>query len=267
MLDFLDLQYFAVLRGRRALHRGISVLFGSGMMKKLVWSDGLRKRMTLIELLVVVAIMAVLMSMTLPYLRSVGTQTRTAIAKSQLKALSTALEAYQSAQGYYPVDSGRVQGADIPEFLFAGLHNLPTPSLGGGGEVPFYDPEAKAIGLLNGRDDSDVNGEKYQQNADPLGQIEHSSAGFQMAHKPRLRTGKSLIEAKGLPVIIDPWGNAYHYREWASKRQDWATKAAQGPAGPDACMNPGGFDLWSNGPDGINNFGDPDSDDIVLTGE
>ncbi|MDF1662812.1 MAG: hypothetical protein P1V97_13630, partial [Planctomycetota bacterium] len=111
------------------------------------------------------------------------------------------------------------------------------------------------------------NGEKYQRNVTPLGQIEHSSASFQLAHKTRRRTMKSLTEAKGLPVILDPWGNAYHYREWASKRQDWAAKAAQGPAGPDACMNPAGFDLWSNGPDGVNNFGDPDSDDLVLTGE
>ncbi|MDF1662813.1 MAG: type II secretion system protein, partial [Planctomycetota bacterium] len=154
MLDFLDLQLFAELRGRSAFPWGISVLFGSGMMKNLLWSAGLKKRMTLIELLVVVAIMAVLMSMTLPYLSSVGTETRKAIAKNQLKAISTALEAYQSAQGFYPVDSGRVQGADIPEFLFAGLHNLPTPSLGGGGETPFFDPTAEFIGLLNGRDDS-----------------------------------------------------------------------------------------------------------------
>lgn len=236
-------------------------------MKKGVFWGAAARAMTLMELLIVVAIMAVLMSVTLPYLSKIRTDARVAMAKNQLGAMATALEAYKSAQGYYPVDPGRVQGADIPEFLFAGLHNKPTPSLGGGGEPPFYDPETDSLGLLNGYDDSEGKGERFQQNADAAGPVEHSSATFQLAHKPRVRTGKSLIEAQGLPVILDPWGNAYHYREWESKRQDAAAKAAQAAPGPDGCLSPRRFDLWSNGPDGINNFGAKDSDDIVLTGE
>ena len=236
-------------------------------MKK---SDGMRPsrtKMTLIELLVVVAIMAILMGMTLPYLQKVQTDTRIAVAKSHMKSIGIALEAYHSAQGYYPVDSGRVFGADIPEFLFAGLHNKPTPSLGGGGEPALFDPKSQNIGLLNGVDDGEPGADKDLLNADPIGPIEHSASAFQLAHKPRRRTVKSPVEAKGLPVILDPWGNAYHYREWSSKRQDLTVKATLGSPGSDGCLNPAGFDLWSNGPDGVNNFGDPSSDDIVLSGE
>ena len=44
-------------------------------------------------------------------------------------------------------------------------------------------------------------------------------------------------------MLIDPWGNPYQYMQ------------------PGAAY-PGGFDLWSCGPDGFNNFGLPGTDDI-----
>ena len=64
-------------------------------------------------------------------------------------------------------------------------------------------------------------------------------------------------------MFTDPWGNAWHYREWSSKRADLKMEAANSGFGADACQHQESYDLWSNGPDGVNNFGAPDSDDIA----
>jgi prepilin-type N-terminal cleavage/methylation domain-containing protein len=231
-------------------------------MKSMNRRPELGEAMTLIELLVVVAIITILMGFTLPHLMKVRGEVGIAAARSQVGAMSTAMELYKTEAGAYPIDSSAIFGADIPEFLFIGLHNKGTVSLGGVETGQLHDAKHEWIGFLNGQDDSVESFESLPLNANPLGLIEHSSVKFQMAHRVRVRTAKSMVEAKGLPVFIDYWGNAWHYREWESKGQDFKDKASALDSGPDACEHPDSYDLWSNGPDGVNNFGASDSDDI-----
>ena len=85
-------------------------------------------------------------------------------------------------------------------------------------------------------------------------------------------------------VLLDPWQNPYHYREWASIRQlvkdgymtaPSATRAivaagantahGQKPVASavDNIHSPDSYDIWSNGPNGVNEYGAPGSDDVT----
>ena len=82
-------------------------------------------------------------------------------------------------------------------------------------------------------------------------------------------------------MLLDLWGNPYHYREWASVATALKNDLLKGPPlrtgfvyppgwnGPtikqtqDRPHSVDGYDVWSNGPNGINEYGDPFSDDVV----
>mgnify|MGYP003962104097 CR=1 FL=1 len=64
------------------------------------------------------------------------------------------------------------------------------------------------------------------------------------------------------PVFTDPWSNAYHYREWNSKSETAKEALATGDALDKIPHNFNTFDVWCNGPDGVNQHGHPDSDDV-----
>ncbi len=70
---------------------------------------------TLVELLVVVALMAVLLGITLGFLRGSKEQAAIGRARSELAVLSQALEDYRREHGDYP------QTADTPEKLYQAL--------------------------------------------------------------------------------------------------------------------------------------------------
>jgi hypothetical protein len=85
-------------------------------------------------------------------------------------------------------------------------------------------------------------------------------------------------------VLLDPWGSPYHYRNWSriasavkngitsTPPQRTGIQAAPHMGGepplpgpiPDRIRDPYGFDVWSNGPNGVNEFAHPDSDDVIL---
>jgi hypothetical protein len=70
------------------------------------------------------------------------------------------------------------------------------------------------------------------------------------------------------PMLLDLWGNPFHYREWDSVRSaDKAGLSAPRSVGrrtiQDVPRTPDLFDVWSDGPNGVNEFGDPASDDVV----
>jgi hypothetical protein len=100
-------------------------------------------------------------------------------------------------------------------------------------------------------------------------------ADFQKAHGP---------SSEQPLVFVDPWGRPYHYREWDSvgRRTSKAIHEdppQRGPFSPlnhmggqlplnrqvdDEPLDPSGYDLWSSGPNGVNEYAHPDSDDIIV---
>jgi prepilin-type N-terminal cleavage/methylation domain-containing protein len=246
----------------------------------------LRRAFTLIELLVVIGILGILATFVLSAIGGAKINAQKAIAKSQIKSLATALEAYNTDVGYYPREKGNVPGADLPHLLFAALNNKPTVKLGGGPNAPYYDAEKKNIGFLTndsgqypyqiytaaglaGQRQGGTAGEVAFFNTEPLSENDNpASATFQGKKSYTGTTGPEILNnsLNGFPAYTDPWSGAYHYREWQSKpEQEKESRSTQ--AFDKRANNFNTFDIWSNGPDGVNQFGHPDSDDVSNWGK
>lgn len=224
---------------------------------------GRARGFTLIELLVVVAIIAILASLLCAQVFASRRAAYRALTFNRLKHMSAAIELYRSDTGQYPKDPKNIFGADIPEFLFIALHNKPTPTLGGGWAVPKWDIDDSAMGRLNGVDDSfEPDSGPSFHNASLLGPVTHHSTDFQVQNLPAARAGRDLTEAEGAIVFVDAWGNAFHYREWSSKPSNLKTPLFQASDPRDRVENADGFQLWSNGEDGINQWNADGSDDL-----
>lgn len=233
---------------------------------------------TLIELLVVIAILAILSTFIMGAIGGAKNKARVAIASSQIKSLATALEAYNTDVGFYPRDPANTAAGDIPHLLFAALNNKPTRALGGGPNSPYFDADNNGIGRLAGidfRQTYDNNGQASGSgtlpgdneepfNANPIQPNENpSTATWQsQTNYTNAPVGVNLSTVNNYPVFIDPWVNSYHYREWQSKSEAQKESLATGGAADRIPHNFDTFDIWSNGPDGINNYGHPDSDDV-----
>lgn len=179
-------------------------------------------------------------------------------AKSQIKSLRYALEAYNTDVGFYPSDPKDRIGADIPDFMFIGLNNKPTVALGGGPNSPYIDKPEFSIGLT--KEDGEA------QLLDPSGAP--SAMQFQKDHPPRSADEVGDMDdlknprLKGTLLYLDPWNNPYHYREWNSKSEKLKAQFTEKGQAKTTIHNANSFDIWSNGPDGVNNYGAKGSDDI-----
>jgi prepilin-type N-terminal cleavage/methylation domain-containing protein len=237
-----------------------------------------RRTFTLIELLVVIAILGILATFILSAIGGAKNKARIAIASSQIKSLSTALEAYNTDVGFYPRDANNLAAGDIPHLLFAALNNKPTTTLGGGPNTPYFDADRTGLGILGGND--------YHQTLDATGTVTASvvptdlqdclhtcsklpqeanvsTASFQSQYNyAGVTVSTSINGVTNYPVFTDPWGNSYHYREWNSKSETAKETFATGASLDKVPHNFSTFDIWSNGPDGINQYGHPDSDDV-----
>lgn len=248
---------------------------------------GKGRSFTLIELLVVIAIIGILATFLLAAVGATKDKAKQAVAGAQIKSLTTSLEAYNTDVGYYPRDPRNVFGADIPHYLFAALHNKPTQSLGGGPNTPYYDADNSAIGIMNNQKDfrelftaagtsTPVNfttPDDVNPKADPIDQNQnHNTSTFQqMFNYANAPANINLDAVSNYPVYLDPWGNPYHYREWSLKPEAGGGQSKESWAQPSQaqdmrCYNFTKFDIWSNGPDGVNNYGHPDSDDVTNWG-
>lgn len=106
---------------------------------------------TLIELLIVVAIIAILAALTLStlgYVNKKGAETR---ARSEVAALSTAIEAYKLDNGTYPTNVNSLHSVLCPATAGAKVYFEPTPGIlaTNGGTVFFTDPWGASYGYSN----------------------------------------------------------------------------------------------------------------------
>lgn len=178
--------------------------------------------------------------------------------RNLIRSLQIALEAYNTDVGFYPRDGKSIPGADIPDFLFAALNNKPTVKYGGGPNTPYFDAYTKDIGVIN----ADGIAQSLKKEVIP------STAQFQNAHLPR-KAGEVKAEDtlkspifRGKPLYLDPWGQPFHYREWVSKSEAVKEQWSEAKKGEKQVRNPRHFQIWSNGPDRVNNYGAKGSDDI-----
>lgn len=252
---------------------------------------------TLIELLIVIAIIGILATFMLTALSSARRKSMITVAKSHINAIKAALAAYETDMGRYPRLSPIPTGTPGPEAfmddspaLYAALRN--QPGRGGGPNAPYLqDWKHDDIGIVANAGimtGAAINEATMGQVPDVfigLGKVTRISAGdaeeindlaYQLLRDP----------AAGSPLLLlDPWGNPFHYREWASVRRsvknnigadatpskEWADPGDNNgdPVIPASSVkkirarNPESFDIWSNGPNQVNEMGHPDSDDVA----
>ena len=111
---------------------------------------------TLIELLVVVAIIAILAALTLSTLGYVNKKGAESRARSEVAALSAAIEAFKLDTGAYPTNLANPYTNSLytnlcPPTAGAKVYFEPTPGILGtnGGTVQFFDPWGTAYGYSN----------------------------------------------------------------------------------------------------------------------
>lgn len=242
-----------------------------------------RRGFTLFELLISIAILIALMALLLPALGRAKISGQVAEAEVQLRWLETQLAAYHADHRAWPRTGPRTAAPadllrDDAPALWAALRNLPTPELGGGQSSPYGKWEGD-VGLVRDRSRLEgatmgYDGEHGVERLDPGTVLGLHSATLQLPHGPR--------SAAPL-VFLDPWGRPWHYREWASVPPAWLATLAAGPpmrsgfaalfacggAAPiegsvaDLPHDPGRCDVWSSGPNGVNELGAKGSDDVA----
>lgn len=251
-----------------------------------------RRGFTLIELLIVVAIIGVLATLLLTAIFSAKGKAQRGVAKSQIRAIQAALQMYEGDHGKFPRHTARPSGTnatitgssecwnDDAPALYMALRNKPTRELGGGQNSPYLEWNVDNVGIIPSAEvlASDM-GKDGNSNVTYVPAAEKEKLGTAGIQDNYLWSGSN-----GYLVLLDPWGNPYHYREWSSIRstikdaymespnvQRSGFAAQPGTSGQavlsgaitDNIHSAESYDIWSNGPNGCNEFGAPDSDDVT----
>jgi prepilin-type N-terminal cleavage/methylation domain-containing protein len=228
---------------------------------------------TLVELLVTMGIITLLAAALLPALGRIRVRVQRGHAWSQIQLLATALSQYESDVRHLPRLTARrlpdVFQDDAPA-LYAALANEPTPQAGGGPSAPYPKGSLRIGRLVDRRRlDPATMGQDGVTGVVELGDGERplaASLAFQVDHAP--------TSAEPL-VYVDPWGGPYHYREWDTvpaalvrgivaappARTGFVASPEVGEApiaGPVRDLPRQRYQVWSNGPNGVNEFGEGD---------
>lgn len=252
-----------------------------------------RRGFTLIELLIVIAIIGVLAAMLLGAIFKARTRSLEAIAKSEIQSIKSALAMYESDHGRFPRWGAPPNGArpttmgdafNDAAALYRGLRNKPTLVLGGGQNSPYLEWKSEKIGVVDAAALRTFQATIFAANPP----IPLTSADADRVNVATFQNGYRGPASGQVLVLLDPWGNPYNYREWGSVRQSVKdTFMANSTAAPgfglvlapannrqgapvlpaaqlrDAPHTPTSFDIWSNGSNGVNEFGTIDSDDLT----
>lgn len=228
---------------------------------------------TLIEVLVVMGIITALTALSIPTISSIKRRAWRTRARAQIQTIESALSLYHSDTRTLPRLAKRrtpdVFNDDAPA-LCAGLLNAPTALAGGGPGSPYLKttiPLGKVVDRTRlAVDTMGLDGVTGVVELTPTETSLAATAQFQVTHGP--------LSAEPL-VLVDPLGNPYHYREWesvgASLKEPLLTAPPrrsgfrQGPlsdeapiAGPVLDRPQPRYAVWSNGPNGVNEFGEGD---------
>lgn len=240
---------------------------------------GRSRGFTLLELLIVVSIIAVLMTLIVSGVQGARKKALVARAKTEISQIKTALSMYDNDTGKFPrmkAPTTLQEGLDANDigWVYAALRNRPAASTGGGQGSPYLDWRPENIGYFEAKatpnKDDDATAVKppfgvaflEPENFDAV-----NDAVFQKVRVPWNATtsvgGKNCCLA-----FFDPWANAYRYREWAT-----VSEAIKGGAAvqrsvkyedgttynvSDRPHEPNRFDIWSYGPNMVNEWGDQD---------
>ncbi len=242
---------------------------------------------TLLELLVVVAIIAILATLILGGLASARRRAQIAVCRNNINAIKAALSAYETDVGYYPSSPGHsaMAGAALFQnqitFAYAALRNRRALQYGGGPNSPYIEWKPEQVAHANYATIS-----AYQwgnTNSDPSGslpappQLPSTGAGNLIDQSEfdgvmsndityfNAQGNNVMPQGAGALVFCDPWGNPFVYVEWADIPQQTkdglsANFVATGTGGNYTIKphDPSKFDIYSFGPNGVNEggFGD-----------
>ncbi len=174
-----------------------------------------RAGFTLVEMLAVITIIIILASIVVAGTKFATEKQNRSKARVQIDMLANACEEYKLDTGNYPIGgNGMKKDSNI-------LYNL-----------LYWDSDQNGSGA-----DTDNQQKIYLSELDP----DNNKQGW-------------IEGRKSEAIIIDPWGNEYHFR---------SGRTADGKANPTA-VNPD-VDIWSAGPDGKTNLSGEDKttkDDI-----
>jgi type II secretory pathway pseudopilin PulG len=186
--------------------------------------------LTLIELLVVMFIMAILMAYIATVLMNIGSEPRKRKALADMAKISMALSEYRNRFGEYPPDTGYGLDMEVDKPLYA------KKVRGEFVNVPTYDPGSLWRYLCLRVTDAKT-GELVGPFLDewPQSQLLPYNDPYDQAGQPPSR------------CLIDPWGNPYGFI--GDKRR--------------VLHNPGSFDLFSAGPDGVTACNNKLDDDLI----
>lgn len=247
-----------------------------------------RRGFTLLELLVVVAIIAVLATLILGGLAAARRRTKVALAKNNIASLKAALQMYETDTGRYPRRpfTGSFNASvcfqnDI-SFVYAALRNRRTKDCGGGPNSPYMDwkPEQVGFGTLSDISAPDFGNVTNNPGAEGFPRIDAIDQKSTDLSQVANQTGSHAPGGSNPPVFLDPWGNPLVYREWASvptatkdgfvnspqsRTSKIGSDTGSGESHPDKPHDISKFDIYSFGPNGVNEYGE--GDDVTSWGE
>jgi prepilin-type N-terminal cleavage/methylation domain-containing protein len=189
---------------------------------------------TLIELLVVIAIIAILIGLLFPAFKAVQNQARQAQAKNDLTQIVTAVNAFYTEYGKYPI-SGTADviygpGGAANNALFNELQGCPTTGT--------FPPTCSANSTLNTRQIVFISPPAVKTPANP---------------RSGIATQAATINCSSVAVgeFVDPWGTPYDVKIDGDYNNQIATNpyGGSGGAGPQPLTI--GVITWSLGSDGV----------------